>query len=347
MRHKIGLLISLFILLLMVGCNKKHEQTNTSDSLKIGITMYSEFDPFTEEIRHNIEDNLLKMSGDLGRDVTTTVVYSGGNQLVQNDQVEDFIDKDYDVICVNLVDRTDASVIIEEAKASSTPIIFFNRELVEDDLNRFDKFYYVGARPEESGKIQGELVLSAWKQRMDEIDFNHDGIIQYVLLEGEAGHQDAIIRSRVSVETILDGGVELELLGDEIANWDRQQAHTKVTSLLQGYPRQIELILANDDNMALGAVDAITEFGVLTMPIVVGVNGQQEALQQIKEGLIEGTALNNAEEKGRIIAKMAFSIANEGEIPSDIELIHNKYYYVPYEKIDSSNVSDFLLSSER
>ncbi len=334
MKKFTSFLLLLIIINLFCGCSNDEVETVASKEIKVGITMYYEFDFFTEEIRHNIEENLVNLGQQNNVDVTTTVVYSGKNQLVQNEQVEDFLDKEYDVICVNLVDRTDASVIIEKAKEKDVPVIFFNRELVEDDLNRFDKLYYVGARPEESGRIQGELILEAWDSLKSKYDFNNDDVIQYVLLEGEAGHQDAIIRSRVSVETVQNNGVNMEMIGDEIANWDRQQAHTKITSLLQGHPSQIELIIANDDNMALGACDALIEFGVQKMPLIVGVNGQSEALEAISDGQMYGTVLNNAKEKGRVIAKMAFGLGSDGNIPKDIELKDDKYYYVPYEKID-------------
>ncbi len=331
-------IITLIVLLLLVAvvkqCSASVNEVQDNTTIKIGITMYTEFDPFTEEIRENIESYLKAYSRQDGLECDCTVVYAEENQLIQNDQVEDFIDKDYDVVCVNLVDRTDPSVIIEKAKSADVPIIFFNRELVEDDLNRFDKLYYVGARPEESGKIQGEIVLDALNERFEEIDFSGDGVIQYVLLEGEAGHQDAIVRSRVSVETIQAGDIKLERLGDEIANWDRRQAQTKITSLLQGYPRQIELIIANDDNMALGALDALTNFGIQTMPLIVGVNGQEEVRSDIREGLIEGTVLNNSIEKGKTIAHMAVSLAIDGTIPDDIKLENGKYYYASYERID-------------
>lgn len=312
--------------------------------IKVGITMYNQYDPFTEEIRHNIEDYLSEYAAKMDIEVDSTVVYSGKNQLVQNDQVIDFIDKNYDIICVNLVDRTDPSVIIEAAKSADIPIVFFNRELVEDDLKRFSKLYYVGARPEDSGEIQGQIVIDALNANFDEIDVNGDGIIQYVLLEGEAGHQDSIIRSRVSVETIKEAGFEMEMLGDEIANWDRKQAQTKMTALLAGYPRQIELVLANDDNMALGALDALTEFGVQNYPLIVGVNGQEETITDISEGKILGTALNNAQEKGRIIAELALGIAKDGKPPTDIDLEDGKHYYVPYERIDKNNVYEYAKS---
>ena len=341
---KVSLLI-VFVLVVGIiwGCSLQSDEVEEVKTIKVGITMYNEFDPFTEEIRHNIESNLTQIADRQNVEIVATTVYASQNQLVQNDQVEDFIEKDYDIICVNLVDRTDPSVIIEAAKSTDTPIVFFNRELVEDDLKRFDKLYYVGAEPEESGRIQGELVLSALEKRFDEIDISGDGVIQYIMLEGEVGHQDAIIRSRVSVETILDGGIELERLGDEIANWDRKQAQTKVTSLLQGYPRQIELVIANDDNMALGAVDAMKIFKVQNMPLIVGVNGDQEVLKYISDGVIEGTAFNNAEAKGLIIAEMAYGIAANGKVPEDINLIDGKYYYVPYIKIDRSNVKEYIV----
>jgi methyl-galactoside transport system substrate-binding protein len=336
MKRILIMLISTVILAGLMGC-RNSDDSEKKDSIKVGITMYNEFDPFTEDIRHNIEDNLIKYQEEYGVEITSTVSYAGKSQFLQNDQVQDFIDKGYDVICVNLVDRTDPSVIIEAAKAADIPIIFFNRELVEDDLKRFNKLYYVGAHPEESGKIQGQIVIEAVNDRMDEVDLNHDGVIQYVMLEGEPGHQDAIVRSRVSVDTITGAGIQLERLGDEIANWDRQQAQTKVTSLLAGYPRHIELILANDDNMALGALDALTSYGVQTLPMIVGVNGQEEALDMIQDGLMEGTVLNDSAEKGHIIAKMAVGLGVYGKVPADISLYNNKYYYVPYRKVDRNS----------
>jgi len=336
-----------FAMLICLFCNcAPTEPVKEKERIKVGITMYNEFDPFTENIRHNIEDYLIKYQEQYGVEITSTVAYAGKNQVMQNDQVRDFIEKGYDVLCVNLVDRTDSSVIIEAAKAANIPVIFFNRELVEDDLKRFDKFYYVGADPEESGRLQGEIVIEALENKMDEIDLNHDGVIQYVLLEGEPGHQDAIVRSRVSVETITDAGYQMERLGDEIANWDIQQARTKMISLLQGYPRQIELILANDDNMALGAVEALNEYGVQYMPLIVGVNGQEDALDAVDSELMLGTVLNNAQKKGKIIAEMAVCLAMDTKFPDEIQLENEKYYYVPYEKITKSNVSDYIENKE-
>ena len=111
MKKVFTMLLCFVAIVSVCGCKSSNDKA-VKESIKVGITMYNEFDPFTEDIRHNIEEYLIEYQTRYGVEISTSVVYSGKNQLLQNDQVQDFIDKDYDVICVNLVDRTDPSVII-------------------------------------------------------------------------------------------------------------------------------------------------------------------------------------------------------------------------------------------
>ncbi|MFQ7238674.1 MAG: substrate-binding domain-containing protein [Roseburia intestinalis] len=115
------------------------------------------------------------------------------------------------------------------------------------------RLYYVGAQAFESGIMQGELAAEAFLTDQS-LDKNGDGIFQYVVLEGEAGHQDAIVRTEYSVSTMIDSGVEVEKLGYAIANWNRAQAQTKMAQLMSQFGDSIELVIANNDDMALGAM---------------------------------------------------------------------------------------------
>ena len=99
-----------------------------------------------------------------------------------------------------------------KAKSADVPVIFFNRELVEEDLERWEKLYYVGAVALESGIMQGEIVAEAYEKDPEKLDKNGDGVLQYVMLEGEAGHQDAIIRTEYAVNTIIESGIKMEKL---------------------------------------------------------------------------------------------------------------------------------------
>ena len=107
-----------------------------------------------------------------------------------------------------------------------------------EDLERWSKLYYVGADAFDSGRLEGELAADAFLTDAT-MDKNQDGICQYVVLEGEAGHQDAIVRTECSVNMLIESGVQVEKLGYAIANWNRAQAQTKVATLLTQYPGQM------------------------------------------------------------------------------------------------------------
>lgn len=162
--------------------------------------------------------------------------------------------------CVNLADRTEPSEIIDAAKEKDIPIIFFNREPVEEDMRRWDKLYYVGGKAKQSGELQGELAADFIKVN-PQADRNNDGKIQYVILEGEMGHQDAIIRTESVVESLKANDISLEKLSYQIANWNRAQAQTRMMQLIGQYKTNIEMVIANSDSMALGAIDAYEKLG--------------------------------------------------------------------------------------
>ena len=89
-----------------------------------------------------------------------------------------------------------------------------------------------------------------------------DGTVSYVLLEGESSHQDSLIRTEWSIQTLKDGGVPIERITGGIANWERSQASALMEQWLDEYPGEIELVIANNDDMALGAIDAMGRAGV-------------------------------------------------------------------------------------
>ena len=188
--------------------------------------------------------------------INLEILDASKSQLTQNEQVKSLIEKGCNVVCVNLVDRTEPTTITDFAENNNVPIIFFNRELVAEDLERWKDLYYVGADASESGTLEGELAADAFKENAA-MDKNSDGICQYVVLEGEAGHQDSIVRTEYSVNTMVEKGVETEKLGYAIANWNRAQAQTKTAAMLTQFNGKIELIIANNDDMALGAIDAL------------------------------------------------------------------------------------------
>lgn len=273
--------------------------------------------------------------------INVEVMDASQSQLTQNEQVKSLIEKGCDVICVNLVDRTEPTTITDLAENKQVPIIFFNRELVAEDLERWSELYYVGADALQSGVFEGELAANAFKTNA-KMDKNGDDICQYVVLEGEAGHQDSIVRTEYSVNTLIENGVEAEKLGYAMANWNRAQAQTKTAALLTQFDGKIELIIANNDDMALGAIDALRDSQIPRedWPGVVGIDGTNAGLLAVENGEMLGTVYNDKEGQAREMLNLAFAIATNGDKDS-IPLIDGKYVRTPYHKVTQENVEDY------
>ena len=273
--------------------------------------------------------------------INVEVMDASQSQLTQNEQVKSLIEKGCDVICVNLVDRTEPTTITDLAENKQVLIIFFNRELVAEDLERWSELYYVGADALQSGVLEGELAANAFKTNA-KMDKNGDDICQYVVLEGEAGHQDSIVRTEHSVNTLIENGVEAEKLGYAMANWNRAQAQTKTAALLTQFSGKIELIIANNDDMALGAIDALRDSQIPRedWPGVVGIDGTNAGLLAVENGEMLGTVYNDKEGQAREMLNLAFAIATNGDKDS-IPLIDGKYVRTPYHKVTQENVEDY------
>ncbi len=324
---------------LLSACGR--QRVDVPEKIQVGVAAYNQSDTFIGELVSCLKQQLEGV-GEGGYEVTMMVRDAAGSQRTQDDQVKELIDLGCNVLCVNLVDRADPSEIIDLARSSNVPIIFFNREPVAEDMMQWDRLYYVGADARQSGEMQGELVVDAI-QADGAMDRNRDGKIQYVVLEGELGHQDAVIRTESAVDALKGHGVELEKLGFGTANWDRAQAQNRMQQLISQYPNQIELVLANNDAMALGAIDAYGKLNYTesALPVFFGIDGTGAGLEAVIDGRLSGTVYNDKEGQAAAMAGLAVA-AVTGSGMDKIEFENEKYIFLPYHKVTQGNVRDFL-----
>lgn len=324
----------------LMGCGSSNKKSNKT--MRVGVVTYTADDPFINAMVEKVKSNLKTMET-TNMNVIVSVRSGDNDQREQDEIVDEMIDAGCDVLCVNLVDRTAPANIIKSARQSDIPVIFFNREPVRDDLMQWEKLYYVGCDAKESGDMQGEIAANYIKKH-SKVDRNGDGKIQYVLLEGEAGHQDAISRTDCSVKTIMEGGVELEKLSYQFADWNRGQAENRMTQLISQYGSQIELVISNNDEMALGAVEAYNNSNISRdrWPVIFGIDGLDDALQAIKQGNMQGTVYNDKEAQAGEIARLAVDFFKGNSLDGH-NLDEGKYYVSPYWKVDVDSVDDFLL----
>lgn len=342
MKAKKGAILALTLCMAsQILCACANQSGAASDKIHIGVTYYNQSDTFLNGLLEGFRQELETLKKD-DLELTMTVRDAAGSQRTQNDQVKELIDAGCSVLCVNLVDRAEPSEIIDLARDNDVPIIFFNREPVAEDLIQWEKLYYVGAYAEQSGIMQGELAAEAI-QSDDTIDRNKDGKIQYVVLEGEAGHQDAIIRTENAVDTLKNSGIELEKLSYQIANWNRAQAQNRMEQLVSQYHDEIELVLANNDDMALGAIDAYKKLNYTesTLPVFFGIDGTDVGLQAIVDDDMWGSVYNDKEGQAEAMAKLAVAVIT-GDGMNELDFEKERCIYLSYSKVTRENVEDYI-----
>ena len=308
----------------------------SGEAVKVGVTIYKYDDNFMSLMRKALEAEATSL-----HTAELLMNDSQNNQSEQNNQVDVLIAKGVKVLAINLVDPAAAPTIIDKAKAAGLPVVFFNKDPGEAALKTYDKAFYVGADPKQSGEIQGELIARMWKANPN-WDLNKDGTLDFVLLKGEPGHADAEARTKYVIEKLNADGVKTNQLQLDTAMWDTAQANDKTHAWLSGPTgKQIEVVIANNDAMAMGAIEAMkAQGGVLP---TFGVDAIPEALQLIKAGSLAGTVLNDGENQAKAVYALAVDLAN-GKDPKQNAAIklENNNVRIPYVGVDQSNLSNFL-----
>lgn len=346
MRKKYCLFIS-FLLLFSMSCSNRIQKEEEIATIKIGITIYRSDDAFISSIVQNMEQIVEQFASNHAVLLNLAIEDAKRNPITQNKQIDNFIARDYDVICVNPVDRTMANFMINQTKKANIPIIFFNREPVESDMHLWERSYYVGADARESAHMFGQLICEAIENNPS-LDKNKDGRLQYVMLEGEPTHQDALIRSEESLKTIAGNGIILDKLASATADWQRSNALAKMTSWLYEYDDQIEIVLSNNDDMALGAIDAMSQQEDMEFfPLVAGIDGTDDALRAIEQGTLYGTVLNDPYEQAYNILELAYWLALDEKPEDQMPNLSNRYIMIPQRILTKENVLNVLIERNK
>jgi methyl-galactoside transport system substrate-binding protein len=340
MKKLLMVLVALALVFAIAGCNKAPVKP------KIGVAIYKFDDTFMSYVRNQIEAAAKDK-------IELSVQDSQYDQPKQNDQVDQFLTQGATALAINLVDPSAVSVIMDKAKAKKIPLVLFNREPDAADMAKWDKVYYVGAKAQQSGTMQGEIVVAYWKAH-PEADLNKDGKLQYVMLMGDPSNTDAKFRTEFSIKAVEDAGIKTEKLAEDTAMWDRVKAQEKMAAFLTANKGKIEVVFANNDDMGLGAIEALKAAGYFKgkkyMP-VVSVDATPPALDALEQGTLLGTVLNDAVKQGQATYDLAFALATGAkEIKSDVAPLAKadgtvdptgKYIWVPYVKVTKENYKDF------
>lgn len=302
-----------------------------AEDVHMGILVYNGTDIFMGDVFARMQEAAAELA-------TVTALDSKNSQITQNEQVETLLKDGVDVLIINPVDRTAAIYLVQMIIPYDVPVVFINREPLAEDLALYDKAYYVGSNPSDSGRMSGEI-LADYFLAHPEADTNGDGIIQYVLLKGQPGHQDAVLRTLYSIKALQDAGFQLEKLMEDSAMWERAIAQEKMAAWIAALDMRIECVISNNDEMALGAIDALKAAGYFTentfIP-VVGVDATEAAQAALRERTLLGTVLNDSVGHSDAAIKLAMLLATDTPVNEDTfpyAVVDGKYVWTENKKV--------------
>ncbi len=312
-----------------VGCGKTDTNTppTTTDAINVGVFYYNFADVYITSVRSNMD----KMLTDLG--VKFQNFDGNNNQSNQLDQINTAITNGMNLLIVNIVETSSpdaAQNAVEAAKKAGIPIIFFNREVANEVVNSYDKCAFVGTDAAEAGHMQGKLIAEVLLKDFDKYDLNKDGEISYVMFKGQEGNAEAEFRTQFAVEDadkmLTEAGKKplkfynsansSKYLVDQNGAWSSQAATDYMTTILAEYTEanknMVELVIANNDGMAEGAISALQTAGYNKgdekMIPVFGVDAVDSAKALIKANKMTGTIMQDAEGMAKTITALVKNV---------------------------------------
>ena len=295
----------------------------------IGVCIYKFDDAFMTTYRNALQEILE------GKGYQVTVVDGNNDQAKQNEQINTFITQGVDALIINPVMTSAADTIIATVKSAGIPTVLINREPTADQMAAYDKLVYVGCDAAQSGTFQGELILETANQG----DINGDGKISYIMIQGDPENIDAQLRTEYSVKALQEAGKEVEQLNLTRGDWDRNRGQEIAANDLAQFGDKIEVIFCNNDDMAIGALQAIQAAGrkVNEDIYLVGVDALDAALNEVMNGNMTGTVLNDAVGQATEAVNQMEALLGGATFSSGSQSV-----YVNYVKVTPDNVGDFM-----
>lgn len=252
---------------------------------------------------------------------------SNANQQTQTDDINTALVTGANAIVINLVESGaigTAENLMNTVAAQGVPAVFFNRAVSTDDaeaqalFGSYDKSVFIGTKFEEAGMMQGTMIGEYVLANYEAMDLNGDGVISYVMFKGDEANQEAILRTKYGVENAdavltaagkpalqyYDANATTKYLVDMNGTWSNTASFEYMSTILAQYNEangnMVELVICNNDDMALGAINALTNVGYNTgvegdkvIP-VFGVDATDAAKELIAAGRMVGTIKQDA-----------------------------------------------------
>ncbi|MDR0885162.1 MAG: substrate-binding domain-containing protein [Clostridiales Family XIII bacterium] len=298
------------------GSGDSGSSDSGSKKLKIGYTVCEK-----DQFQVNVITAAEKKAKELG--IELNIQDAQKDVQKQIDQIQTFASQGMDAIVVVPQEPDTAEALV--AAAGDTPVVFVNRQPKEDILVA-NKVVCVNSDEAQAGELQAEFIANElFKDKKD---------LNYALLQGILGNASVLLRSDGALDGLKAEGYTLTEQFKDTAEWDRAKAMQLIQTFL-GTGKPVDVIISNNDEMALGALEALKAVGKTTADVpVVGLDGTVEACQSILDGGLNASVYQDAIGQG------------EGAIQAAQDLVDGKdvdtHVIIPFVLITKENAQEFI-----
>ncbi|NLJ64234.1 MAG: substrate-binding domain-containing protein [Christensenellaceae bacterium] len=291
----------------------------------VGVLWYSFSDTFIATARQCLL-NIAKADGTFDLQDADSM----GDVPTQTNNLNNMLTQGRDYIVINNINDNDVDNVIQSIVDNGCKVVMANCSAASDETYAANegKVFLVTSQATQSGTIMGEKLAEYWLANPD-ADRNGNGKLDYIMLLGFQTHYDTIVRNEYSIAALKEAGIEVNNIGgDIVCDYQRAQAQDKVAALLANYSDDIDAIIACNDDMALGAIEALKAggfFGDGTYIPVCGVDATAAGQEAVADGTMLVTALNNPIKLSQGIYKVLKLMEAGEEVTTesvDIEGVH-------------------------
>jgi inositol transport system substrate-binding protein len=309
---RISILAFLLFISMLTACNRNG---SAEHKITIGVSYQDLQNEFVIRLQDAIRAEAKKLK------INLVELDAQGHAERQVSHIENFVARNVDAIILNPEDQYGSSPAVDIAVREHKPIVVVNATVANLDKASA----YVGSPDVEAGKIEASEIMRL---------LNDKGNI--ALLQGPYGHSAEVQRTE-GIREVLSKFPGAKIVAEQTANWDRAQALSIMENWLSA-GRPIDAIIAENDEMALGALKAIDAAGKQKKILVIGIDAIPDALQAVADGTLAGTVFQDAAGQGTMAVDLAYKLV-KGEKVDHLD-------YIPFQLVTKANVNNFLKKAD-
>lgn len=309
-------ILSFLLISILILCNTKNTTCAiTNPPIKAAVFLDNLNDLFMIDVKSSLES----VQNENSNNIKFTFFDSKGNQTTQNENIEKAIKNKFDLFVVNpiaaQIDEFEST--LDKIIQAGIPLIIYlppTTDLI-NIVKAFPKSVIITGDVEQGGTLEGKILANAWNSNKDIFDKNKDNVLQYVMLQGASNNISTIAKTKYSIQALNELGIQTQPLLSTACNWDKDCAKTTIESALLTFDDKIEAIISTNDDMAIGAIEALQKYGINTnenskyIP-VVGIGGIPQAKKLVDQGIMAATIVEDLPSQAKAIYEIGMNLVS-------------------------------------